>query len=73
MLHNNAAFPFEIGVVNGAVEFVGQIDALISDGFAETVSLETHRCPKRQGKVASARASFAGLCKVFEQIEVSSG
>ena len=73
MLHNNAVFPFEVGGVNGAVEFVGQIDALISDWFAEAVSLETHGCPKRQSKVASSRASFAGLCNVFEQIEVSSG
>ena len=73
MLHNNAVFPFEIGGVNGAVEFVGQIDALISDWFAEAVSLETHGCPKRQSKVCEFACILCGLCNVFEQIEVSSG
>ena len=73
MLHNNAAFPFEIGGVNGAGGFVGQIDALISDGFAEAVSLETQGCSKRQSRVANSRVSFAGPGNVFEQIEISSG
>ena len=73
MLHNNAAFPFEIEGVNGEVDVVGQIDALIRDLFTEAVSLETHWCPKRQSRVASSHTSFAGLCNVFEQIAVSSG
>lgn len=73
MPHNNAVFPFETGGVNGEVDFVGQIDALISDGFTEAVSLEAHWCPKRQSRVASSHTSFAGLCNVFEQIAVSSG
>ena len=51
MPHNNAVFPFETGGVNGEVDFVGQIDALISDGFTEAVSLEAHWCPKRQSRL----------------------
>lgn len=53
----------------GAGEFdnLGQIRALLKDGYKETFTLETHwRDPK--GKMYSTETSLAGLMKVIERV-----
>ena len=60
-------------VGQGEVDFIGQFDALIGDGFTGVVSLETHWCPIGQSRVESSRASLAGLCTAIDQIGRRSG
>ena len=53
-------------VGNGEVDFVGQFRALRRDGYAGTLSLETHWHPPTPGggepdRIADSRTSFAGV------------
>ena len=45
----------------GEVDFVGQLRALIDEGFAGAVNLETHWHPEDRSKEANSRESFAGM------------
>ena len=53
-------------VGRGEVDFVGQLRALIDDGFAGAVNLETHWHPEHQSKEANTRESFAGMLDALE-------
>ena len=53
-------------VGHGEVDFVGQLRALIDDGFAGAVNLETHWHPEHRSKEANSRESFAGMLEVLE-------
>ena len=53
-------------VGNGEVDYVGQFRALRQDGYAGTLSLETHWHPPSPGggepdRIADSRTSFAGV------------
>ena len=50
----------------GEVDFVGQLRALINDGFAGAVNLETHWHPEHRSKEANTRESFAGMLRALE-------
>ena len=53
-------------VGRGEVDFVGQLRALIADGFAGAVNLETHWHPEDRSKEANSRDSFAGMLRALE-------
>ena len=53
-------------VGRGEVDFVGQLRALIDDGFAGAVNLETHWHPEDRSKEANSRESFAGMLEALE-------
>ncbi len=54
-------------VGQGEMDNLGQIRALLKDGFKETFNLETHyRSP--QGKAHASETSLTGLLKVIEQV-----
>lgn len=53
-------------VGRGDVDFVGQLRALIDDGFAGAVNLETHWHPEDRSKEANSRESFAGMLEALE-------
>lgn len=54
-------------VGDGEFDNLGQIQALLKDGFHETFSLETHwRSPK--GKAYASETSLRGLLKVIERV-----
>ncbi|MYD93161.1 MAG: sugar phosphate isomerase/epimerase [Chloroflexi bacterium] len=52
-------------VGRGEVDFVGQLRALIDDGFAGAVNLETHWHPEHRSKEANSRESFAGMLEAL--------
>ena len=52
-------------VGRGEVDFVGQLRALIADGFAGAVNLETHWHPEDRSKEANSRESFAGMLQAL--------
>lgn len=59
-------------VGNGEVDFVGQFRALRRDGYAGTLSLETHWHPPTPGggepdRIADSRTSFAGVRAALER------
>ena len=53
-------------VGRGEVDFVGQLRALIADGFAGAVNLETHWHPEGRSKEANSRESFAGMLQALD-------
>ena len=53
-------------VGRGEVDFVGQLRALIADGFAGAVNLETHWHPEGRSKEANSRESFAGMLHALD-------
>ncbi|MDE2869247.1 MAG: sugar phosphate isomerase/epimerase [Chloroflexota bacterium] len=53
-------------VGRGEVDFVGQLRALIDDGFAGAVNLETHWHPEHRSKEANSRESFAGMLEALQ-------
>ena len=53
-------------VGRGEVDFVGQLRALIADGFAGAVNLETHWHPEGRSKEANSRESFAGMLQTLD-------
>jgi sugar phosphate isomerase/epimerase len=54
-------------VGQGEFENLGQIRALLKDGYKSTFTLETHwRDPK--GRMYSTETSLAGLMKVIERV-----
>ena len=53
-------------VGRGEVDFVGQLRALIDDGFSGAVNLETHWHPEDRSKEANSRESFAGMRHALE-------
>ena len=53
-------------VGRGEVDFVGQLRALIADGFAGAVNLETHWHPEGRSKEANSRDSFAGMLQALD-------
>ena len=53
-------------VGRGEVDFVGQLRALIADGFAGAVNLETHWHPEDRSKEANSRESFAGMLEALD-------
>ena len=53
-------------VGRGEVDFVGQLRALIADGFAGAVNLETHWHPEDRSKEANSRESFAGMLHALD-------
>ena len=54
-------------VGQGEFDNLGQIRALLKDGYKETFTLETHwRDP--QGKLYSTETSLTGLLKIVEQV-----
>ena len=53
-------------VGRGEVDFVGQLRALIDDGFAGAVNLETHWHPEDRSREANSRESFAGMLEALE-------
>lgn len=53
-------------VGRGEVDFVGQLRALIDDGFAGAVNLETHWHPEHRSKEANSRESFAGMLHALQ-------
>lgn len=53
-------------VGRGEVDFAGQLRALIDDGFAGAVNLETHWHPKDRSKEANSRESFAGMREALQ-------
>ena len=50
----------------GEVDFIGQLRALIDDGFAGAVNLETHWHPEHRSKETNSRESFAGMLEALE-------
>ena len=50
----------------GEVDFVGQLRALIADGFAGAVNLETHWHPEGRSKEANSRDSFDGMLQALD-------
>lgn len=56
-------------VGTGEFDNLGQIRALLKDGYKETFTLETHwRDPEGRGKKYSTETSLAGLLKVIEKV-----
>ncbi len=53
-------------VGRGEIDFVGQFRALIDDGFAGAVNLETHWHPEHRSKEANTRESFAGMLEALK-------
>ena len=53
-------------VGRGEVDFVGQFRALIDEGFAGAVNLETHWHPEDRSKEANSRESFGGMLEALE-------
>ena len=53
-------------VGRGEVDFVGQLRALIDEGFAGAVNLETHWHPEDRSREANSRESFAGMLEALE-------
>ena len=53
-------------VGRGEVDFVGQLRALIADGFGGAVNLETHWHPEGRSKEANSRESFAGMLQALD-------
>ena len=53
-------------VGRGEVDFVGQFRALIADGFAGAVNLETHWHPEGRSREANSRESFAGMLQALD-------
>ena len=53
-------------VGRGEVDFVGQLRALIDDGFAGAVNLETHWHPEGRSREANSRESFAGMLEALD-------
>ena len=65
--HNAAGKVEWTAVGQGEFDNLGQIRALLKDGYKETFTLETHwRDP--QGKLYSTETSLKGLLKVVEQV-----
>jgi len=52
-------------VVNGEIDWPGQVKALVHDGYDGFISIETHQRPK----VASAKASFERLKALIEDVQ----
>lgn len=52
---------------SGKIDFAGQFRALIKDGYAGTMSLETHYLNAEKDKEASSRESMEGLLKVIRE------
>ena len=57
-----------VAVGAGAVDWQGQLEALSRDGYAVTLSLETHWHPAEMSREESSRRSFAGLARILDQI-----
>ncbi|HEV2445869.1 MAG TPA: TIM barrel protein [Candidatus Sulfopaludibacter sp.] len=56
-------------VGEGEFDNLGQIRALLKDGYKETFTLETHwRDPQGRGRLYSTETSLAGLLKVVEKV-----
>lgn len=53
-------------VGRGEVDFVGQLRALIDNGFSGAVNLETHWHPEDRSKEANSRESFAGMLEALD-------
>ena len=53
-------------VGRGEVDFVGQLRALIDEGFAGAVNLETHWHPEHRSKETNSRESFAGMLHALQ-------
>ena len=56
-------------VGRGDVDFVGQLWALIDDGFAGAVNLETHWHPEGRSKEMNSRESFAGMLEALDRAQ----
>jgi sugar phosphate isomerase/epimerase len=54
-------------VGGGKIDYLGQFRALLKDGYAGTMSLETHYLNAARDKEASSRESMEGLLKVIRQ------
>jgi sugar phosphate isomerase/epimerase len=55
-------------VGSGSVDFHGQFQALLRDGYRETMSLETHYRRPDGNSVESTRESLEGLLKVLKSV-----
>ena len=65
--HDSAGKVVWTAVGQGEFDNLGQIRALLKDGYKETFTLETHwRDP--QGKLYSTETSLKGLLKIVEQV-----
>ena len=65
--HDSAGKVVWTAVGQGEFDNLGQIRALLKDGYKETFTLETHwRDP--QGKLYSSETSLKGLLKIVEQV-----
>ncbi len=52
----------------GEVDYVGQMRALIEDGYDGLASLETHWHPKGMSREESSRISFTGLMEIINKV-----
>jgi len=52
----------------GEVDYVGQMRALIEDGYDGLASLETHWHPEGMSREESSRTSFAGLMEIINEV-----
>ena len=65
--HDSAGKVVWTAVGQGEFDNLGQIRALLKDGYKETFTLETHwRDPR--GKLYSTETSLKGLLKIVEQV-----
>jgi sugar phosphate isomerase/epimerase len=55
-------------VGGGVVDFHGQFQALVKDGYDGTMSLETHYRRPDGNKVESTRESLEGLLKILRSL-----
>lgn len=60
-----------VKVGTGSIDYVGQFRALAEDGYAGTLSLETHYIHPEGGRELATRESCAGLRTILQEAEVT--